>query len=209
MFKKMPILEPRWARLAAETKRVMVEEIKALEETLKNDNESLEASKKAEAAQRAEIARKHEAAKKAEQAKKSAPSKKSEATHKITKCPRRALRKPSNPFEGAPLPEDFPKTPQNFYKGERVFALDREERSYEGDGGAEGGAGPAAWPRKPYNPWDGAPLSPDFPKTPLNFWKGHVVGEPIVVVTDHDAEAEAEGMRARLKGGGGDERWYD
>jgi hypothetical protein len=38
---------------------------------------------------------------------------------------------------------------------------------------------------KPNNPFEGIPLGPDFPKTPLSFWKGHVVGELRIVVTDY------------------------
>jgi hypothetical protein len=44
--------EPKWAQLIAETKRVMVEEIKAFEEKLARDGAALEAAEKAQAAKK-------------------------------------------------------------------------------------------------------------------------------------------------------------
>jgi hypothetical protein len=154
-----------------EAQRLLAEELKAWEETLKIENEAKEAARRTEAA------------------------------NKVVQAPLKGPRLFS-PFEGAALSRNFPKTPLNFHKGERVFAVDKEE---------EVGKGKA----KHYNPFEGVPLSKDFPKTPMKFWKGHVVGEPRIVVTYHDAEKEVEGVE-KVKGKGreikddeGDDRSYD
>jgi hypothetical protein len=154
-----------------EAQKLLAEELKAWEETLKKENGAKKAAKKTEAA------------KEIEQAPPKGPT-------------------PFSPFEGTPLSRNFPKTPLNFHKGERVFAVDKEEEVEKSKS-------------KHYNPFEGVPLSKDFPKTPLNFWKGHVVGEPRIVVTYHDAEKKVEGVE-EVKGKGreikddeGDDRWYD
>lgn len=154
-----------------EAQRLLADELKAWEETLKKENEAKEAAKKTEAAK------------------------------KVGKAPQKGPG-PFSPFEGAPLSRNFPKTPLNFHKGEQVFAVDKEEEVEKSK-------------TKHYNPFEGVPLSKDFPKTPMNFWKGHVVGEPRIVVTYHDAEKEAEGEKEgkdrgrEIKGDEGDDRWYN
>ncbi len=105
-----------------------------------------------------------------------------------------------NPFQGAPLSPHFPKTPLQFHKGEAIVVNDKAEKVEEDR-------------KKPSNPFEGIPLSPQFPKTPLKFYKGHVIGEPKVIVTDHDAETvtgrEGKGVGQQAKDTKGDDRWYD
>jgi hypothetical protein len=152
-----------------EAQRLLAEELKAWEETLKKENEAKEAARKTEAAK------------------------------KVVKAPQKGPT-PFSQFKEAPLSRNFPKTPLNFHNGERVFAVDKEEEVEQSKA-------------MHYNPFEGVSLSKDFPKTPMNFWKGHVVGEPRIVVTYHDEEKEAEGESKgkgrEIKDGEGDDRWYD
>jgi hypothetical protein len=92
------------------------------------------------------------------------------------------------------------RTPLNFHKGHPVVAIKEIEKARESE-------------LKAVNPYEGLPLNPDFPKTPLKFYKGHVIGEPAVVVTDHDvkraAEVEDKGEGGRGEDIEGEDRWYD